>query len=269
MEKTRALEPGFGAINKHSKRSGVASAATRLMRFFIVAILAAAMAAPARAGEIAHVIELFTSQGCSSCPPADRLLAEMAGDKNTVALSFPVDIWDYIGWKDTFASPLFTARQQAYARARGDGRVYTPQVVVDGVKAEVGSDRGAIARDVASARNPAMAVPMTANEEGGYLHVAIGAAPAGAPPMGDVGVYILRVVRSRDVEIGRGENSGHRVTYTNVVRAMSKIGDWAGRPLRFDMLELKADDEGYVVLLQAGQPDKPAVILAAAKTAGL
>ncbi len=241
-----------------------------LSRLFAVATILSAMAAPsARAAEIKHVIELFTSQGCSSCPPADRLLANMARGADTVALSFPVDTWDYIGWKDTFASPLFTARQQAYARARGDGRVYTPQVVVDGLKAEVGSDRHGIDRAIVSSAEPVLAVPMTIEEDGGYLHVSIGSAPASAKGIGAAGVYILRVMRSRNVEIGRGENSGHSVTYTNVVRAMSKIGDWSGRPLRFDMLELKADGEGYVVLLQAGAPDKPAAILAAAKTAGL
>jgi hypothetical protein len=220
----------------------------------------------ARGVAMTHVIELFTSQGCSSCPPADRLLATLARNPNTVALSFPVDYWDYIGWKDIFASPVFTARQQAYARLSADGRVYTPQAVIDGVKAEVGSDKAAIDRAMSAPTQAggAMSVPMSIEESGGYLRVDVGAGqPAGA------GVYVLRVVESRTVEIGRGENSGRSVTYTNVVRAMNKIGDWNGQPAHFDMLELKADGEGYVVLLQAGDPGKPAVILSAAKTPGL
>ena len=84
-------------------------------------------------GEPRAVIELFTSQGCSSCPPADRYVAELAKDPSLVILSWPVDYWDYIGWKDTFASPAFTARQKAYAAARRDDQVYTPQAVIDGV----------------------------------------------------------------------------------------------------------------------------------------
>lgn len=95
--------------------------------------------APARIGA---VVELFTSQGCSSCPPADRLLSTLARAPNMIALSLPIDYWDFIGWHDTLASPTFTARQKAYAAARGDGRVYTPQVVVDGLVDAIGSDRG-------------------------------------------------------------------------------------------------------------------------------
>jgi hypothetical protein len=240
------------------------------MRTACHAMVAAAMLVPSfaagRAAEMTHVIELFTSQGCSSCPPADRLLAVLARNPETVALSFPVDYWDYIGWKDIFASPLFTARQQAYARSTKDGRVYTPQAVIDGVKADVGSDKAAIQRDMGTPPGVggAMSVPMTVKESDGYLRVDVGAGQATG-----AGVYVLRVMASRTVEIGRGENSGRSVTYTNVVRAMNKIGDWDGHPAHFDMLELKADGEGYVVLLQAGDPAKPAVILSAAKTAGL
>lgn len=234
------------------------------------AILAMAMVLASsvvgRAAEMTHVIELFTSQGCSSCPPADRLLASLARNPNTVALSFAVDYWDYIGWKDVFASPIFTARQQAYARLSADGRVYTPQAVIDGVKADVGSDKASVDRDIGApvGLGGAMSVPMTIEESNGYLHVDIGAGQATG-----ASVYVLRVVASTTVEIRRGENSGRSVTYTNVVRAMNKIGSWSGQPAHFDMLELKADGEGYVVLLQAGDPAKPAVILAAAKTAGL
>src|SRR5262249_30644442 len=90
------------------------------------------------------VIELFTRQGCSSCPPADQLLGELTGDPSLVAVSVPVDYWDYLGWKDTLADPHNTARQKAYAHARGDGQVYTPQVVVNGSLHALGSDKAAI-----------------------------------------------------------------------------------------------------------------------------
>lgn len=234
----------------------------------LLALAVALTAGGTRAAEAKHVIELFTSQGCSSCPPADRLLASLARDPDVVALSFPVDYWDYIGWKDIFASPSFTARQQAYARMNRDRRVFTPQVVVDGQKTEIGSDEAAITRDIKMAgHDGAMSVPMSLSESGGYLHVSIGSAQDGSTP--NAGVYILRVLRSRKVEIGRGENSGRSVVYTNIVRAMNKVGDWDGRPAQFDLLELKGDGEGYVVMLQTGEPDRPATILAAAKTAGL
>src|SRR5947199_10640928 len=104
----------------------------------IVALLAAMPAA--RAEPVRGVVELFTSQGCSSCPPADRYLAELGKDPRLVVLSWPVDYWDYIGWKDTFASPTFTARQKAYAAVRRDDQVYTLQAVIDGVAHAVGDD---------------------------------------------------------------------------------------------------------------------------------
>ena len=100
----------------------------------------------------AAVVELFTSQGCSSCPPADAILAELARRPDIVALTFPVDYWDYLGWKDTLAHPLFTARQRAYAHARGDRQVYTPQMVVNGTKPCIGSDRAQIDALIGSGR---------------------------------------------------------------------------------------------------------------------
>ncbi len=223
----------------------------------------------------AHVIELFTSQGCPACPPADRLLAELARRPDTVALSFAVDTWDYIGWKDTLASRASTARQRAYATARGDRRVFTPQVIVDGVAAEVGADKEAILRDTAvpSGRDGAMSVPLAVAETGAEVVVTVGAAPIDdtVPTVTakSAGIYVLRVVRSATVAIGRGRNSGRDITYTNVVRAMTRVGDWDGKAARFAMPDLAGEDEGFVVLLQADPPGRPGVILAAAKTAGL
>ena len=163
----------------------------------------------AETGRPRCVVELFTSQGCSSCPPADRLLAEFARDPDVVALSFPIDYWDYIGWKDTFASPTFTARQKAYAAARDRRNVYTPQVVVDGVTDAVGSDRNEIDGAILSAarRSDVLSVPIALRESDGILHIDVPAGE-GAP----ASVIVLRVMRSRTVAIGRGENSGHSVT---------------------------------------------------------
>jgi hypothetical protein len=218
------------------------------------------------AGAAPCVVELFTSQGCSSCPPADRLLADLARQPNVIALSLPIDYWDYIGWKDTFASPVFTARQKAYAAMHVSRNIYTPQVIVDGFADAVGSDRGAIERSIAAAQGhgEAMSVPVRLSEANHMLHIELGAGPGGPAQ-----VLVMRVMRSRTVSIGRGENSGQSLTYTNVVRAMDKIGDWDGAAKSFDLPELKADGEGYVVLVQQGTPDRPGVILAAAKTKDL
>src|ERR1700730_800026 len=121
-------------------------------------IFAGAAAAP----EPRAIIELFTSQGCSSCPPADKLLAELRNDSSLLTLSLPVDYWDYLGWKDTLAMPGHTARQKAYSQARGDREVYTPQVVVNGVAQALGSDRGEIEKAVAQshANHSAFSVPV-------------------------------------------------------------------------------------------------------------
>jgi hypothetical protein len=215
-------------------------------------------------GTVAGVIELFTSQGCSSCPPADRLLSTMARNPNVVALSFPVDYWDYIGWKDTLAAPEFTTRQEAYAAARGDGHVYTPEAVVDGLVDAVGSDKAEIDRAIQAGKARALTVPMHLIESGGTLQIDIGGGGAAT-----AGIYVLRVAKAKTVLISRGENSGHSVTYTNVVRAMHKVGDWNGAPESLKLTELKGDGEGYVVLVQQGTEDRPGAILAAAKSVGL
>ena len=193
-------------------------------------------------------------------------MGTLARDPAHVALSFPIDYWDFIGWKDTLAEPAFTARQKAYAATRGDGHIYTPQAVVDGLVDAVGSDQAAIERAATTYKghNGALSIPMQLREIDGTLHITI-AAGDGAP----ASVFVLRVLRSRTVTIGRGENSGRTLTYTNVVRAMRKIGEWSGAAQEFTLMELRGEDEGYVVLLQQGSLTRPGTILAAAKSPGL
>src|SRR3974390_2805470 len=131
------------------------------MRYRYIAVVAAmivcAAAIPGASGAGAPraVIELFTSQGCSSCPPADKLLGELSHDPSLVTLSLPVDYWDYLGWKDTLAIHGHSNRQRAYADVRGDREVYTPQVVVNGVAFALGSDRAAIEKAIAQTRQTA------------------------------------------------------------------------------------------------------------------
>jgi hypothetical protein len=215
---------------------------------------------------INYVIELFTSQGCSFCPRADQWLAAIAREPDVVAISFPVDYWDYIGWRDTLASPASTARQKAYASAHGDGHIYTPQVIVNGVADAAGGDRADIEQAMLSAKglNGALSVPMHLSKANDHYSVEV-AEGNGGP----AGVFALRVTRAATVHIMRGENAGRSVTYTNVVRAVDKLGDWTGETVTFELPGFARDGEGFVVLVQQGTPERPGAILAAAKTEGL
>ena len=238
-------------------------------------LAAAGSAAPGSAGENPKaVVELFTSQGCSSCPPADRVLAELAREAEVIALSLPVDYWDYLGWKDTLASPAFSARQRAYSNARGDRQVFTPQMIVNGKVSCVGSDRAQIGRSMAraSAGGDRLPVRIDLAENGPMLTIDVGGAnpPADPPATGEV--WVLPVAKAREVAIGRGENRGRSVTYANVVRGMTSAGYWSGAPARLEVPLKKArhgEADSYVVLLQEGDPEKPGSILGAAKGPGL
>jgi hypothetical protein len=225
-----------------------------------------ARSSPRRRPARARSSNCFTSQGCSSCPPGRQLLVELARDPDVIALTLPVDYWDYLGWKDTLAHSAFTARQRDYASASGDRQVYTPQAVVNGVKASVGSDRAELARAIALAGLP---VPVTTRETGARLAIEVGAASVVAQK-GEV--WVLPVIRAREVAIGKGENRGHSITYANVVRGLFRVGAWSGAAARFEVpLEQTraGGSDGYVVLLQASEPGRPAAILGGAKGPGL
>jgi len=228
----------------------------------LAAVAAFATAAPAGA-EPRAVVELFTSQGCSSCPPADRLLGELARDPSVVALSLPIDYWDYIGWKDTLAKPRHTARQRFYARTRGDGDVFTPQVVINGRTQAVGSDKAAIDKAIAESRREgaSLSLPVTVAIADGKLNVSIGTASEKAA--GEV--WLCALGTAVPVAIGRGENSGHTVTYHNVVRRWVKLGDFTGTAHTFSVpvTDLEGADAAAVIV-QAGTADRPGAMLGAA-----
>lgn len=210
------------------------------------------------------VIELFTSQGCSSCPPADALLAKLAGEDDLIALSLPVDYWDRLGWKDTFAKHAFTERQLAYSRERGDGKVYTPQAVVNGREHAVGSQRAAIAAAVDDTAS-SLSVPLSLDRSQDALKVSVGAAP-GAPARSTL--LLMPYLAARDVAIGRGENARRKVTYTNIVRDIVPLATWDGKPIaRTIPLDEYKNYDGLVVLLQAGSPGNPGAILGAGRLA--
>lgn len=220
-------------------------------------------AGPFTSSKVNYVIELYTSQGCSFCPRADQLLAVMAREPGAVAISLPVDYWDYTGWRDTLASPAHSARQRAYAAVHGKGQVYTPQVIVNGLAGAAGGDRGEVEQAIKEAhgREGALTVPMRLSEAGGHYSVEV-AEGSGGP----AGVFVIRVVHTSTVHIQRGENAGRSVTYTNVVRAIDKLGDWTGQSATFDMPAAAPHGEGYVFLVQKGTPEHPGAILAAAKS---
>jgi len=237
-----------------------ARTATRALATLIafIGISGAAQAKPPRA-----VIELFTSQGCSSCPPADALLAKLATDKTLITLSLPVDYWDRLGWKDTFAKHAFTERQVAYSNERGDGQVYTPQAVVNGKEHAVGSQRGAIDAAVADTAS-SLSVPLSVTREADALQVSVGAAADASSRRATL--VLLPYLAARDVAIGRGENAKRTVTYTNIVRDIIPVGEWSGKPIaRTIPLDKYKNYDGLVVLLQAGSPGNPGAILGAGR----
>ncbi len=218
--------------------------------------------------ETRAVIELFTSQGCSSCPPADKLIAEYARDPSVIALSLAVDYWDYLGWKDTLALSGHSIRQKAYAKARGDRQIYTPQAVIDGAVHALGSDKNAIDRAIKLGREQsALAIPVKIEVSGDKLNVTVAAAK---DEKGQAEVWICPVSKAVPVKIGRGENGGHSVTYTNVVRRWIRLGDWHGKAETFSV-PLKDIQNGEIdsaaVLVQSGGESMPKLMMGAAHVA--
>lgn len=197
------------------------------------------------------VLELFTSQGCSSCPAADALFVELARDRRFLVLTLPVDYWDYLGWRDTLAHAAFTQRQRMYAKTRGDGHIYTPQAVINGASHVVGSDRGAIEQTVRAAGPAQLPLDVGVREAGPNVIISIsGSAPGSAAGS----IWIAPVAQHRSVAILRGENRGREVAYANVVRALTRIGDWRGEALSVEVpksLTQHPEADGFAVLVHA------------------
>jgi hypothetical protein len=217
------------------------------------------------------VVELFTSQGCSSCPPADKLMGELSKDPSIITLSMPIDYWDYLGWKDTLADSRFSARQKAYSRMRGDRDVYTPQAVVNGSLHVIGSDRAGIEGAIGETEKlgDVMSVPISMTVTGKQINVSIeGPRNASAVPMhGEV--WICSVSKAVPISIGRGENHGREITYHNVVRNLLKVGDWNGGSDSWSVPLENINREGVdaaAVYVQDGNREKPGPMLGAAYT---
>ncbi len=232
----------------------------------LAALLQPALADPPRA-----VVELFTSQGCSSCPPADELLVEYSRQPDIVAISLPVNYWDYLGWKDTLAHADFTNRQKDYAHARSDRQVFTPQMIVNGKKSCIGSDKAQVEKAIQMTLKGRSTLPVdvAVSEQNGTVTVSV--SEVGEAPQREAAVWVLPVLRTQTVPIERGENKGKTVTYANVVRGLKRIGDWRGGSARFEVPveTARSGADGYVVLLQTAHEARPSVILGAAKSPGL
>jgi hypothetical protein len=217
-------------------------------RHFLAApALLAGASLPARAADQPVVVELFTSQSCSSCPPADLLLGELARDRpDVLALSFHVTYWDRSGWRDPFSLREATDRQRRYSstlvNSRYRGQVYTPQLVVQGQADAIGSDRAAVLAAIDAARN-APRVPLTVIPNTTSVTVHVGAGTG-------VGtVWLIGYDPRHETEVRSGENGGQKLTDVNVVRSIAQVGAWVGQPLRVD--EPKPQGERIAVLLQA------------------
>lgn len=199
------------------------------MRSTLVALaLLAATALPGAAGDTPVLVELFTSQGCSSCPQADALAGRLSERDDVVVLSFHVNYWDYIGWSDPFASEQTTERQYGYARALGERNVYTPQMVIGGALPVVGSDERAVMRAIERAGRQLESAPtIRFSRRGNDLLVELGAAEA---PRRPADVLLVRYADRRETDVPLGENAGRQLVNHHVVRDMQVVGQWDGGP---------------------------------------
>ena len=231
------------------------------MRLALAALLSAAAftLTPAQAETVKGVVEIFTSQGCSSCPPADKVFGEVIEQNGVIGLAWHVDYWDYLGWKDTFSSPAATSRQRAYARGIGERGVYTPQIIVNG---DTVAKNSSFRQSIASALSGSLPVSLDAKLSDGSLVVTAGDGG------GSANLVLVTYDSSQNVPIERGENAGTTVNYRHAVQGVQTIGMWKGKSLT---IELPGSEyapkkgQGCAVLLQkVSKGGAPGAILGAA-----
>ncbi len=236
-------------MNARSSNARIAASATFAMLFLTFGA-GADQPVPGTVDDMPVVVELFTSQGCSSCPPADSLLGKLAERHDVLPLAFHVDYWDYIGWKDPFASKISTERQYSYGHALGLNMVYTPQMVIGGTHDAVGSDESSVSRAIAAdANRPKLKLSVVRDANGAYK-VDIPAGTTGAPAT----VWVALFDHAHKTLVQRGENSGSTLTEFNIVREWRKIGEWNGQAIEI-ALNLAPESDEYdacAVLVQEG-----------------
>jgi len=235
-----------------------------LIRPLLAVLLTVAAFGPAMAGETRDkpkaVLELFTSQGCSSCPPADAMLEQMSKNPDYIALAYHVDYWDYIGWPDTYGTKANSDRQRDYAASWGSSRIFTPQMVVNGIKGVVASRKS----DVESAIDSgSLHLPVALSSTDDMLEVAI----AGDDSMEPAVVWLVSFIDRADVEITRGENEGKTVAYTQIVTGRQALGMWepaSGAHFKLPLSEVLPEPaNGAVIMVQQERNGLPGRILGA------
>ena len=216
---------------------------------------------PQGTGKHLAVVELFTSQGCSSCPPADQLIADLTARKDVLPITLPITYWDKLGWKDTLARPVNTERQMAYAKRTKKGRVYTPQMIIDGYFQAVGSRRHDVIEKIArshqaAAKGDIKRVPLSLIVGERSVTVYAGAASSAQMTDGfsEATVWLFPFSRMEMVHIGAGENRGRSVRYSHVVKNIIDLGRWRGAQAEYahDLSEHDAGAYGYAAILQSG-----------------
>jgi hypothetical protein len=226
----------------------------------LASLMASGPAVAAEAtGQPPLVVELFTSQGCSSCPPADKYLEELAARDDVLALAWHVDYWDNLGWKDTFSDAAFTRRQYGYAKAMGKSGVYTPQIVINGESEGIGSHRHDIEPKLDEAKAKAHPIALHQQHSAAGKSIEIDAA---IDRTASSTLWLVRYLKTEKVKIGRGENSGREILYRNIVREITPLGKWNGKKETIILPPLSTD--AYAVILQM---DGQRAILAALKIA--
>jgi hypothetical protein len=221
------------------------------------------LASPAIAGGVAEgplpqsrpvVVELFTSQGCSDCPAADRIVAELAKRKDVIALSLPITYWDMLGWKDTLATDANTRRQRAYAKFMNRSGVYTPQMIVDGMLDVIGNQHERVMAAI-SQRGEHMpsddAADVSVGLASGRVEISIGPSHAKLKPLATI--WVMRTIALTAVAVKQGENKNQMLTYANVVRDLQRAGEWTGEAMKIDLpVSLgPAKQDGVAVVLQS------------------
>jgi hypothetical protein len=229
-------------------------------RLFLGLTSAATLATAAWAGQPAlrlpHpiVVELFTSQGCSDCPAADRLVGELAKRKDVIALSLPITYWDMLGWKDTFATDSNTQRQKSYAAVMKHSGIYTPQMIIDGRLDVVGNQRDRVLAALSARSSDGLAemsVPVSIGTASGRIEIAIPALKTKTKLLATI--WVMRTLAQGSVNVEQGENRNHQLTYTNVVRDLQRAGEWNGEAMKIDlpMTLAKTRHDGIAVILQS------------------
>ena len=223
----------------------------QLSRRILAALLSvgACLSMPVMAEQRPVVVELYTSQGCSSCPPADALLGALNERDDVIAIALHVDHWDYIGWEDEFGQPAHAERQRAYAAEAGRRTVFTPEMVVNGQSNIVGAKPMVLSKAIADHKAKPARMTLSATREGDVLKVEGAMIASGAAPMD---IHILRLTPEHVSKITRGENRGKTYTYTNIAHSWSVAGTWDGQEALVLSLGVVGDDPVVVLVQETG-----------------